>query len=223
MISRVVSHSVLACSCALLVACGASKNDKPSMTAEVGAFAARPNVNTWAPVHADILNGHLTPDADSSLVNVLATEDVPEPIFNAAAADLAQADFLTTFVLLRELNITAQHEGAAHDRALNRTAEISWLLLSLRPVDDKSSVNATNMDLTYSPNFVGQEMNLSYVDFSGAKLHGGVWRNSNLTGATFDATATSLELTCRSCSWGSVWATLHLVEGRWVSGGAAGT
>jgi uncharacterized protein YjbI with pentapeptide repeats len=191
------------------------------MSSDVEAFSANPNVDTWSAVHADILKDLLTPEADSLLVNALASKSLPEPIFDAAVADLSQADFLTTFVLLRELNIMSRNAIDTRDASVvSRTSKISWMLLSLRPSDDKSSINATNMDLLFGGDFVGQGMNLMNVDFSGAKLPGGVWRGSDLTGATFDAATTDSQLVCRDCTWGNVSATLHLVDGRWLAIGA---
>ena len=162
--------------------------------------------------------GRLTPDAGSALVTILATKPVPDPFLSAAVADLAQSDFLTTFVDLRELNVTSRHEASSSAAfALQKTSQIAWLMLSLRSPDDKSGINLTNMDLRFGGDFVGQGMNLSNVDFSGAALAGGVWRGSDLTGATFDAVTTAAPLLCRSCVSGNVRATLQLVEGRWVS------
>lgn len=190
------------------------------MTADVVTFGQKPNVDTWAAVHGDILKGQLTPDAGSALVNILAKKPLSNALMNAAAADLAQSDFLTTFVDLRELNVTSRHEASTEAAtALQKSSQIAWLMLSLRSPDDKSGINVTNMDLRFGGDFVGQGMNLVNIDFSGAALAGGTWRGSDLTGATFDAVTTTSPLLCRDCVSGNVRATLQLSEGRWISPG----
>ncbi|MBV8721238.1 MAG: pentapeptide repeat-containing protein [Candidatus Eremiobacteraeota bacterium] len=215
LISRVLAASLCV---AVPVACAKPADVTASMTGDVAAFGLKPNVDTWAVVHGDILKGKLTPDAGSALVTALATKPIPDALMSAGVADLAQSDFLTTFVDLRDLNVTSRHQASASaEPAVARSSQIAWLMLSLRSPEDKSGINLTNMDLRFGGDFVGQGMNLSNVDFSGAVLAGGTWNGSDLTGATFEAVTTTAPLLCRSCVSGNVRATLQLVEGRWVS------
>jgi Pentapeptide repeats (8 copies) len=194
---------------------GKDASKPPSMLGDVAAFEATPNDATYERIHADILAGALTSDAESRLVNRLLAGAMPVQVANAVAADLAAIDFLGTMRYLRQLNIASRvNPPPDGPRLTEKSSRLCWLLLALRPYGDKTDLDLTGMDLRSSNPTASQGMNLTNADFSNSRLPDGVWRNADLSGTVFEA-ATGL-LTCENCSWSSARATLRLSAGRWV-------
>jgi uncharacterized protein YjbI with pentapeptide repeats len=101
---------------------------------------------------------------------------------------------------------------------VSRTAQLAWLLLALRAGYLDNRTDLSQMDLRDSSNFVGQSMNLTDVNFSGSRLTGTVWRNTNLTHATFNGVAVDGELMCDACVWdyGGAPSSKTFSHGRWI-------
>lgn len=210
-----------------LTACGSANGnvsqatpaptEPPEMASSVSAFQKNPNVDTWDPVHQDLQKG-VTPKSESRIVEILATRNVDPRIVNAAAVDLSSADFVGAMRAIHALNVTSQINPPANAATIiRRTSLLTWILLALRSVYDKSGIDLTHMDLRGGGTFVGQNMNLRDVDFSGATLDGGLWRGDDLTDASFAGARVMAPFTCANCTWGPVNATLKFSDGRWIT------
>jgi hypothetical protein len=202
-----------------MAACGGGPgNSEPSsLAANVTAFEKNPNVDTWDPVHQDLQKG-FTPKSESRIIEILVTKNVDPRIVNAAAVDLTSTDLIGAMRVVHALNVTAQIDPPADAGAIvRRTSRLAWIFLALRSVYDKDGIDATHMDLRAGGTFVGQNMNLRNVDFSGATLRGGIWRADDLTDANFDGARVMAPLRCVVCTWGPVDATLKFSDGRWIT------
>lgn len=154
----------------------------------------------------------------STAVEALAATSVPERVLDAAAVDLATADWPGAIKFARQYNVAARTDGSAHGRrTVSATARLAWLLLALRPSYAKDSVDLTHADLRDGAGFVGQAMNLTNVDFSGASLAGATWRNANVGGANFASASITGMLRCADCTFGNVRypGVLTLAGGQW--------
>lgn len=191
--------------------------EPPGMASNVTVFEKNPNVDTWDPVHQDLQKG-VTPKSESRIIEILATKDVDPRIVNAAAVDLTSADFVGAMRAVHALNVTAQIDPPPNAATIVRkTSWLAWIFLALRSVYDRSGIDVTHMDLRTGGTFVGQNMNLRNVDFSGATLNGGVWRGNDLTDANFGSARVMAPFTCVNCTWGPVNATLKFSDGRWIT------
>jgi uncharacterized protein YjbI with pentapeptide repeats len=157
---------------------------------------------------------------ESSLVEVLAEAPVSDRVLDAAAVDLATADWPGAMKWIRQYNVAARTEASARGRgAASVTARLAWLMLALRPSYAKDPVDLTHADLRDPAPFVGQAMNLTNVDFSGAVLSGGTWRGANVGGAQFSAVSIGGTLRCANCTFGNVRypGVLMLAGGQWAA------
>ena len=192
----------------------------PRIPQDVAAFEARPTLATWSPVQDDVLNGELQPAITRRLVEVLAYNELPVRLVNSIVADLSSYDITNTFRWMHELNVVAQINPTPDGPAVvRRTARVCWLLLALRANYGTAGIDLTHMDLRLDAPFIGQRMNLSYVDFSRSDLPGGNWNESNLTSSAFDAVHTEGPLSCTNCKFGGRGSVTQarLVGGKWMT------
>lgn len=156
----------------------------------------------------------------STIVEALSQQPIPAPVMNAAAVDLANADWLGTMRWIRLYNVAARLGARPVDRqVVLSTAQLAWLMLALRANYAKDATDLSRTDLRDDARFIGQAMNFANVDFSGASLSGGTWRGANIGGAQFEGVTVAGELRCVACSLGSERypGTLKLVEGHWAA------
>jgi uncharacterized protein YjbI with pentapeptide repeats len=194
-----------------------SPTEPPVMASNVTTFEKNPNVDTWDPVHQDLQKG-VTPKSESRIIEILAIKNVDPRIVNAAAVDLTSADFVGAMRAVHALNVTSQIDPPANAATIvRRTSWLAWIFLALRSVYDRSGIDVTHMDLRTGGTFVGQNMNLRNVDFSGATLNGGIWHGDDLTDANFGSARVMAPFMCVDCTWGPVRATLKFSDGRWIT------
>ncbi|MBV8373254.1 MAG: pentapeptide repeat-containing protein, partial [Candidatus Eremiobacteraeota bacterium] len=205
---------------ALLPACAAhSQDDQRSpdphvVISTMQAFEKQPGMDTWAPIRSELRAP--SDQVIESSVEALTEQDIPSRILDAAAVDLAAADWTGAMRWVRQYNVAAGTDPSATGRGtVNRTARLAWLLLALRASYVRDAVDLSRTDLRDDAAFIGQAMNLSNVDFTGSRLTGGTWRNANLGGALFVGAVTAGALHCASCGFGSLRypGTLTLVNG----------
>ncbi len=194
--------------------------DTRQFVSDVGAFQDRPSEQTWEPLRIALFETPLNAAVESSLVEVLAEASVSGRLLDAAAVDLATADWPGAMKWTRQYNVAARTEASARGRGAARaTARLAWLLLALRPSYAKDPVDLTHADLRDTAPFVGQAMNLTNVDFSGAALSGGMWRGANVGGAQFSSASIAGVLRCANCTFGNVRypGVLMLAGGQWTA------
>lgn len=186
---------------------------------DLSAFERRPSEKTLVSLQDDILGTPSQLPVVTRLVAVIAARDLPERLENALVVDLAKYDTTDAIRWLHEFNVVARVNPTAEGPAIiKRTAKACWLILAIRPNYGEAGIDLTRMDLRSSAPFVGQHMNLSHIDFSGAVLSGGTWNASNLTESAFDGVHGTGALTCAQCIFAGrrVDAAARLVDGHWV-------
>ena len=195
--------------------------DTRQFVADVAAFQDRPSEQTWEPLRIALLTTPPKVAVESTLVEVLAGAPVSERVLDAAAVDLATADWPGAMKWVRQYNVAARtpRASARETRRRGATARLAWLLLALRPGYAKDPVDLTHADLRDTAPFVGQAMNLTNVDFSGAVLSGGTWRSANVRRAQFSAVSIGGTLRCANCTFGNVRypGVLMLAGGQWAA------
>ncbi|HEY3675546.1 MAG TPA: pentapeptide repeat-containing protein [Candidatus Tumulicola sp.] len=190
---------------------------KATLAPFVRVFARHPSIANWEAVHRHMRLGALDERSQTAIVYGLTRgHDVAPRLFDAAAVDLATYAWGGSIETIRRENLRARREGSL-DVAL-RTAHLAWLLLALRAgyLDDR--INLSEMELRDPSRFVGRSMNLTDVNFTGSRLTSAVWRDTNLTNATFNAVEIDGRLECDACIWNYGGAPLRkkLSRGRWV-------
>jgi hypothetical protein len=227
-LNKPTRQSLTAIALAALIAavgCGrttrdAERFDTRQFVADVAAFQDRPSEQTWEPLRIALLTTPAKVAVESSLVEVLAEAPVSERVLDAAAVDLATADWPGAMKWVRQYNVAARTQTSARGRgAASATARLAWLLLALRPGYAKDPVDLTHADLRDTAPFVGQAMNLTNVDFSGAVLSGGTWRSANVGGAQFSSASVAGTLRCANCTFGNVRypGVVRLAGGQWAA------
>lgn len=199
-------------------------DDQPQLNArtlisDIDAFEKQPTAATWEPIRVALLNTPSNAAVESTVVESLAQRPVPQRILNAAAVDLATVDWTGAMKWIRQYNVAAGTDPSARGRQMaGATARLAWLMLALRANYAKDSVDLSYTDLRCDAPFVGQEMNLANVDFSGSRLLGGTWRRTNVGGAAFAGVTLAGDLHCVACSFGGLRhsGSFALVNGRWV-------
>jgi hypothetical protein len=183
----------------------------------VDRFERAPSIATWEAVHRHMRLGALDPRSQVAIVRGLSHRDVPPRLVDAAAVDMATYAWSGSLATIREQNLSAQSMAAADDVA--SSARLAWLLMALRAGYIFEGVDLSKMDLRDPASFVGQSMNLRGVNFDDSYLPGGVWRNSDLTGTSFERTRTDGTLVCDPCVWrgGEAPQRKTLLHGRWIS------
>lgn len=197
----------------------AARLDTKQFVADVAAFENQPSERTWQPLRIALVRFPPNAAVESTVVEALAGEPVSERVLDAAAVDLATADWPGAIKWVRQYNVTARTSTSPHARDATRTtARLAWLLLALRPSYAKDQVDLTHADLRDAAPFVGQAMNLTNVDFSGTSLSGGTWRGANVGGALFSSASIAGVLRCANCSFGNVRypGVVTLVGGQWA-------
>jgi hypothetical protein len=187
------------------------------MAADIDAFQKNPTVETFEPLHDDILVGSLNNDSQSRIVEGLATHDVDIRVVNATLVDLATVDLNGALRWTRVLNIAAKSDPTRGPQVLKRTAKLTWMLLSLRAGFTSDFVDLSGMDLRDGSPIVGQAMNLGNIDFSRTQFSGGIWRRTILTQSKFDASTADGTLQCQDCAWGTIRGNGTLSGGSWVT------
>jgi hypothetical protein len=190
---------------------------KATLAPFVRVFAQRPSIATWDSVHRHMRLGALDERSQTAIVNGLTRgRDVAPRLVDAAAVDLATYAWGGSIETIRRENLRARRQGSTD--VVSRTAHLAWLLLALRAGYLDNRTDLSQMDLRDSSSFVGQSMNLTDVSFSGSRLTGTVWRDTNLTHATFDGVAIDGELVCDACFWNYGRAPLRKTfsRGRWI-------
>jgi hypothetical protein len=207
-----------------LQGCGAARQssdqspDSRAVVSNMERFEKEPSLETWSPIRAELK----TPSEQvvESSVEALVDQQLPRRLLNAAAVDLAAADWPGTMRWLRQYNVAAGTDPSANGRqTVRQTASLIWLMLALRASYVKEAVDLTHTDLRDDSAFIGQSMNLANIDFSAGRLSGGTWRNASVGGALFSDATTAGALQCLSCSFGGLRhsGTLTLINGQWVS------
>lgn len=194
--------------------------DAQRVLTDIAAFQAKPSERRWMPLRATLLENPNDGALGSSIVEALSQQPVPAPVMNAAAVDLANADWSGTMRWIRLYNVAARIGARPIDRQIIvSTAQLAWLMLALRANYAKDATDLSRTDLRDDARFIGQAMNFANVDFSGATLTGGTWRGANIGGARFDGVMVAGDLRCVACSLGGehIPGTLKLVEGRWAA------
>jgi hypothetical protein len=204
-----------------LAGCNESKGTPPPppppKISSIEAFGNTPTVDTWEELHDEIVvAGAITPDDESRIVRILASKDVPANVRTAMAIDLATYDWDGTLHWVRLMNIGAKSDPSDGPAAIARTADLAWLMLSLRAGVSNEAVDLSGMNLRSRSAIVGQAMNLDNVDFSGTNLPDGVWRRAVLTDSKWGG-AVAGDLRCDGCSWGTISGNAVLLGGRWVT------
>jgi hypothetical protein len=182
----------------------------------VDRFEREPSIATWEAIHRHMRLGALDPRSQTAIVRGLARRDVPPRLVDAAAVDMATYAWSGSLSTVRDQNISARSSGASGD--VSSSAHLAWLLMALRAAYVFEGVDLSKMDLRDRRRFVGQSMNLRGVKFDDSYLSGGVWRNSDLTGASFERTRTDGTLICDPCVWrgGEEPRRKTFVRGRWI-------
>ena len=187
---------------------------------DLAAFERNPSAQTLIPIQDDIIGEPAQLPIVVRLAKVVADRDLPDPVENAIVVDLTRYDVTDTIRWLHQFNVVARLNPTADGPAIvKRTAKACWLVLGLRPNYGTAGIDLTRMDLRTNAAFVGQQMNLSYVDFRDAILPGGTWRGSNLSNSAFDNVQVDGALSCLNCLFGErrVDGVTTLREGRWTS------
>jgi hypothetical protein len=190
---------------------------KATLAPFVRVFEQRPSIATWDLVHRHMRLGALDERSQTAIVNGLTRgRDVPPRLVDAAAVDLATYAWGGSIETIRRENLRARQHASAD--VISRTAHLAWLLLALRAGYLDNRTNLSEMDLRDTSSLVGQSMNLTDVNFSGSRLTGTVWRNTNLTHATFNGAAIDGELACDACVWnyGGVPLRKTFSHGHWI-------
>jgi hypothetical protein len=183
----------------------------------VRVFELRPSIATWDSVHRRMSLEALDERSRTAIVNGLTRgRVVPPRLVDAAAVDLATYGWGGSIETIRQANLRARRHASVD--VVSRTAQMAWLLLALRAGYLDNRTDLSQMDLRDSSSFVGQSMNLTDVNFSGSRLTGALWRNTNLTHATFNGVAIDGELVCDACIWNYGGSPLRKTfsRGRWV-------
>jgi len=190
---------------------------QPPLAPYAVAFERNPSVVTWEALHRHMRLGGLDDRSRDAIVGAIANTDVEPRIVAALAVDLATYGWDESFATLRLHNLRAQRAGSG--RAVARTAHFAWSMLALRAAYLIQPVDVSDMDLRDTSQFVGQSMNLRSVNFAGSRLSRGVWRDSNLTWASFVRARADGALTCDGCVWrpGGQSQRKTFVRGRWIS------
>jgi hypothetical protein len=190
---------------------------QPSLAPYATAFERTPSVAAWEALHRHMRLGGLDRRSLDAIVDAIANEDVEPRIVAAAAVDLATYAWGDSFATLRRTNLRAQRDGS--ERAVARTADFAWSMLALRATYLFQPVDLSEMDLRDASQFVGQSMNLHSVNFAGSRLRPAVWRDSNVTWASFVRARVDGALTCDRCFWrpGGQPQRRTFVRGRWIS------
>lgn len=188
--------------------------------ADLDTFEKDPSEKTLLPLERDMAAAPLAPGVVQRLVTVVANRDLPNRLLNAIVVDLAQYDTTNTIRWLHELNVVGRINPTNDGPAIvRRTAHACWLVLALRANFGRAGIDLTRMDLRDDAQFVGQGMNLSYVDFSSSTLSPGNWRSSNLTASDFENVSVDGALTCSDCKFHGkkVAEKTVLQNGQWVT------
>lgn len=207
-----------------LAGCGRTAPNSPGFdtkqfVGDLAAFQAQPSQRTWEPLRVALVKSPPNGAVESSVVETLAETHVSDRLLDAAAVDLATVDWPGAVKWIRQYNVVARADPSPRGRAAVRaTARLGWLLLALRPNYAKDPVDLTHADFRDSAPFVGQAMNLTNVDFSGAALAGGTWRGTNVGGAQFASASIEGPLRCANCTFGSVRypGVVTLAAGQWA-------
>jgi hypothetical protein len=195
----------------------ATTTPKATLAPFVRVFAQRPSIATWEPVHRHMRLGALDVRSQTAIVDGLTRgRDIPPRLVDAAVVDLATYAWGGSIETVRRENLRARREAAPD--VISRTAHLAWLLLVLRAAYLDDRVNLSEMDLRDPSRFVGQSMNLTDVNFTRSRLTGGLWRDTNLTNATFNGAAVDGRLACDNCVWNYGGSPLRktFAHGRWV-------
>ncbi len=191
-----------------------------STLSDLDAFERHPSEKALLPIERDIAAAPLAPGVVQRLVTVLANRDLPNRLLNAIVVDLARYDTTNTIRWLHELNVVGRINPTSDGPAIvRRTAHACWLILALRANFGQAGIDLTRMDLRDNAQFVGQGMNLSYVDFSSSTLSPGNWQSSNLTASDFENVSVDGALTCTACTYHGkkVAGKTLLQNGQWVT------
>jgi hypothetical protein len=209
-----------------LTACGQAKStlsattpaptEVPQMVDDVDAFRNNPTSATWEKIHDDMTSGPISQSTESRVVDALIEKDIEPRIVRATAIDLATNDWAGTMKWLRSYNIAARTDKSQGPTTIRRTADLAWMMFSLRSSFSADFVDMSGMDLRSSLPIVGQSINLNNVDFSGGRLSGGTWTRSVLSNAKFDSLQVDGPLFCRECAWSSLHASATLVGDKWL-------
>jgi len=193
--------------------------DTTAFVGDLAAFQNRPSQRTWEPLRVALVKTPPSGAVESSVVEVLAETPVPDRLLDAAAVDLATVDWPGSIKWVRQYNVAARTDPSPRGRgAVRTTARLGWLLLALRPNYAKDAVDLTHADIRDAAPFVGQAMNLTNVDFSGAALRGGMWRGTNVGGTQFESASIDGPLRCANCTFGNVRypGVVTLAGGQWA-------
>lgn len=211
MTPRTIRRLAIACFCALaaasLTACGKGGSEpaaSPTLSADAEKFEQDPTLDRWDVLYRDVLAGSMAQADLSRTVQALTSRDVPRTVLNVAAIDLSGVNYPTTIKWIHQFNLSTRGDTSpAAVQLAKRTASFAWIMLALRSSYATDYVDLSHADLRDGDKFVGQSMNLNSVDFSGALLPGGAWRNVNLTNANFTGTQVQGALYCVNCTWGT--------------------
>lgn len=187
--------------------------------ADLADFENHPSERTLNAIQGDIIGEQSQLAVVERLAAVLAYNDLPDRLENALIVDLAKYDPVNAVRWLHQLNVVARLNPAPDGAAIvRRTAKACWLMLGLRPNYGTAGIDLTRMDLRTNSAFVGQQMNLSYVDFRDAVLSPGTWRGSNLSNSAFDNVQMTGVLLCVDCTFGGrlVDGATRLQGGHWL-------
>jgi hypothetical protein len=188
--------------------------------ADLAAFERSPSERTLDAMEGDIIGEQSQLPIVERLAAILAYNDLPDRLENGLIVDLAKYDPVNTVRWLHQLNVVARLSPSKDGPAIvRRTAKACWLMLGLRPNYGTAGIDLTRMDLRTDSAFVGQQMNLSYVDFRDAVLSPGTWRGSNLSNSAFDNVQLAGELRCVDCIFGGrlVGGTALFQGGHWLT------
>lgn len=185
---------------------------------DLAVFERDPSYDRLLSLQDDVFDSPAQLAIVDRLVAVLANRDLPPNLENALVADLSQYDATDTIRWLHQLNVVARFNPTPEGPAIvRRTAKACWLVLALRPNYGEAGIDLTRMNLRSDAAFVGQAMNLTHIDFTGAVLSQGTWRASNVSDSAFAGVSTDGPLTCERCTFGGKVfpGTARLHEGRW--------
>lgn len=193
--------------------------DTKGFVGDLAAFQSQPSQRTWEPLRVALVTTPPNAAVESSVVQVLSEAAVSERLLDAAAVDLATVDWSGAIKWVRQYNVAARTDRSPRGRGVVRaTARLGWLLLALRPNYAKDPVDLTHADVRDAAPFVGQAMNLTNVDFSGADLRGGTWRGTNVGGTQLSSASIDGSLRCANCTFGNVRypGVVTLAGGQWA-------